>query len=350
MDFFNGVPVGVNLGGWLSQYPAYDHRHFQTFITAADIRQIADWGMDHVRLPVDYPVLEDDAHPGAYLESGLAYVDQCLEWCAANGLGAVLDLHNAPGYSFTRTLGPGGVNPLFNSSALQEQFLALWEMLARRYVGRWPSLLVFELLNEVVLPDSAPWNRLAHAAAARIRAVDTTRPIMVGSNHYSAIHTLQDLKPVDDPHIIYTFHFYEPLLFTHQKAAWDPVLRVFDTAQDYPAEPAGLAEFVERHPEYRAHYALTTRGRMDAALLRRLVAPALEFRQRAQRPLYCGEFGVIDRAPREGSRNWHRDLVGLLREAGIGRAVWSYKQMDFGLVDGQGRVVDPELVKLVSAR
>ena len=60
---------GVNLGGWISQYRNYDHTHFQTFIKREDIAQIASWGMDHVRLPVDYPVLEDDTAPFDYKES-----------------------------------------------------------------------------------------------------------------------------------------------------------------------------------------------------------------------------------------------------------------------------------------
>jgi aryl-phospho-beta-D-glucosidase BglC (GH1 family) len=51
---------GVNLGGWLSQYRRYEHDHFRTFITRRDIEQIAAWGFDHIRLPVDYPVLESD--------------------------------------------------------------------------------------------------------------------------------------------------------------------------------------------------------------------------------------------------------------------------------------------------
>jgi hypothetical protein len=34
---------------------------------------------------------------------------------------------------------------------------------------------------------------------------------------------------------------------------------------------------------------------------------------------------------------------------GVAGRAWSYKQMDFGLVDGDSRVVDPELVKIVSA-
>ena len=46
-------------------------------------------------------------------------------------------------------------------------------------------------------------------------------------------------------------------------------------------------------------------------------------------------------------RNWHSDLLTILREYGIGRAVWSYKQMDFGLVDAQGKVVDPTLLEIL---
>jgi len=63
------LQVGINLGGWISQYPALDHQHFKTFITADDIKRITDWGMDHIRLPVDYPVLEDDDQPGIYKDS-----------------------------------------------------------------------------------------------------------------------------------------------------------------------------------------------------------------------------------------------------------------------------------------
>ena len=63
----SSLKIGINLGGWISQYPAYDHRHFKAFITANDIKRIAGWGMDHVRLPVDYPLLEDDARPGVNL-------------------------------------------------------------------------------------------------------------------------------------------------------------------------------------------------------------------------------------------------------------------------------------------
>jgi len=40
----SSLKIGINLGGWISQYPAYDHRHFKAFITVNDIKRIAGWG------------------------------------------------------------------------------------------------------------------------------------------------------------------------------------------------------------------------------------------------------------------------------------------------------------------
>ena len=45
--------------------------------------------------------------------------------------------------------------------------------------------------------------------------------------------------------------------------------------------------------------------------------------------------------------NWTRDFVSILRENAIGQAAWSYKGMDFNLVDLTGRVVSTELIKIV---
>ena len=59
MKSFKGFQKGVNLGGWISQFKEYDLNHFSSFITEKDISDIASLGFDHVRVPVDYNVLED---------------------------------------------------------------------------------------------------------------------------------------------------------------------------------------------------------------------------------------------------------------------------------------------------
>ena len=331
--------AGVNLGGWISQYQQYDRQHFETFIHADDIQRIADWGMDHVRLPVDYPVLEDDERPLIYKASGFKYLERCLRWCKDNGLRVILDLHKAPGYSFTDTIEAEKPMPLFYESQAQDRFLNLWGALAERYKTEGDTLL-FELLNEINLPDCAPWNALAQRAVERIRNVDVDRQIIIGGNHFNAASELANIRLLDDPNIVYTFHFYEPILFTHQKAPWSPVNRLHNTSVEYPGTAPGLEALFASHPEQRPTYEKFIGLQMDEDLLRQYLQPVLDFIQTSGHVPYCGEYGVIDNASASSRLNWHRDFIGLLRQQGIGRAIWSYKGMGFGLVDWDGRVVN----------
>ena len=62
-----GFYRGVNLGGWMSQCD-YSQERLDHFIEEKDFAQIAAWGLDHVRLPVDFNVLEDGK--GGYIDAG----------------------------------------------------------------------------------------------------------------------------------------------------------------------------------------------------------------------------------------------------------------------------------------
>jgi endoglucanase len=344
MQPFAGFQAGANLGGWISQYPAFSQEHFNSFILEKDIQTIASWGMDHVRLPVDYPVLEDDAAPFAYRAAGLAHIDNCLAWCNAHGLNLILDLHKAPGYFF----GTFTETTLFNDPQTRERFLSLWEMLARRYRGVNPDGLVFELLNEMVQPTSDPWNALAGEAFRRIRAVDPARWVMIGGNNYNSAWTLKEITLIDDPRVAYTFHFYEPMPFTHQRAAWVPDLLALNAVTPYPGMAPGVEAFLAIQSEYRQSLEKFVVTPLDLEYLRANLQPALDFLALTGAPLYCGEYGAIDHAPLDSRIRWHRDFVDLLREHNIGRAVWSYKEMNFRLVNDAGEVESEELVQIVS--
>ena len=67
-----GFYHGVNLGGWLSQCD-YSEERLDGFITEPDFKQIAAWGFDHVRLPVDYNVIQNA--DGTMKEEGLRRID-----------------------------------------------------------------------------------------------------------------------------------------------------------------------------------------------------------------------------------------------------------------------------------
>ncbi|MGB8983103.1 MAG: cellulase family glycosylhydrolase [Anaerolineales bacterium] len=341
------LQVGINLGGWISQYPVYDHQHFKTFITRADIERIAGWGMDHVRLPVDYPLLEDDDRPGVYKDSDFEYIESCLDWCQENNLSVILDLHKAPGFAFDQL----AKATLFDTPALQERLMRLWESIARRFSGRNNETLAFELLNEIVLPESSPWNRLVRKMVERIRSIAPERLIVVGGNQYNAVDELQNIDVLDDPHILYTFHFYLPLTVTHQRAPWIPPIIEYNRQIDYPGQEAeGLEHIVRKFPKDTHRLDREVDIRFDQKYLRAALKPALDFAERTGQPVYCGEFGVFEGAPLSTRINWTRDFIELLNEANIGRSIWTYKALDFGLVDKDGSIVNQELVEIAARR
>jgi aryl-phospho-beta-D-glucosidase BglC (GH1 family) len=339
------LQVGINLGGWLSQYPAYDHEHFKTFITAEDIKRIKGWGMDHVRLAVDFPVLEDENQPGRYRESGFEYIETCLDWCQESDLRVILDLHKAPGFAFDQL----DKATLFDSPALQERFIQLWDVIARRFTGRTDEFLAFELLNEIVLPESGPWNELARRMVEQIRSISPERLIVIGGNQYNAVDELQNMEILDDPNILYTFHFYLPLTVTHQKAPWISPIVEYNRQLDYPGQEAeGLENIVRNYPNDTHRLDQEIGIRFDKGYLRAALQPAVDFSQRIGQPVYCGEFGVYEGAPMSTRLNWTRDFIELLNQFNIGRAIWTYKALDFGLVGQDGQVVNQELVKIAA--
>ena len=77
----------------------------------------------------------------------------------------------------------------------------------------------------------------------------------------------------------------------------------------------------------------------------KLFADAVAFAEKKNVPLYCGEYGVIDQAPIEDTVRWFEDIHATFEKYGIGRAVWNYKQKDFGIVDPHYEEILDEVVK-----
>jgi hypothetical protein len=299
--------------------------------------------MDHVRLPIDYNVLEDDSRPFHYKEEGFCYIDQCMQWCEKNNLNIILDLHRTAGYAF-HTL---ECNLLFENEVLQDRFISLWKAFALRY-KEYGKNVVFELLNEIVEPSSERWNQLSRRTVQAIREIDENRVIIIGGNHYNSVNTLKELDYMNDDNLVYTFHFYEPHLFTHQKASWEQAMQELDYAVSYPSTMEDYRRYQKMSEGFRSSYAFEDRLGKD--YIRKCLAPALEFIRERNVYLYCGEYGTIQFAPMESRLRWHEDVSDLMIEYGIGRAVWNYKLMGFPMVDRNSDMVDEDLIKIVSRK
>ncbi len=209
--------TGTNIGGFLSQCNLTDE-HIKKFINEKDINYIKKWGFNTIRLPVDYMLFENDDRPFLYDEKRLKYLDVIIDLCIKKNLYIILDLHKAPGHSFSYK--ERDKNDIWNKkSKNRKRFLNIWDFLTERY-KKYNEKLIFEILNEPVADRDENWNKLAEDAVKTIRKKDTSRFIIIESNKWGHCDKFSKLKKFDDDRIIYSFHFYDPILVTHQMAEW----------------------------------------------------------------------------------------------------------------------------------
>lgn len=308
-----GFNKGVNFGGWMSQCD-YSKERLDNFITERDFAQAAEWGFDHVRIPVDYNILQNE--DGSVIADGYERLAAALANCRKNGLKLIIDLHKTAGFSFdTYSENESG---FFENEKYQERFYLIWEEMSRRFGAEQD--VAFELLNEVTDQEFiGAWNRIAKECIRRIRAIAPEVLILVGSYWNNAATTVKALDPPYDSRVIYNMHCYEPLVFTHQGAYWtdriDPEKRM-----KFEDSETSLQYFEE------------------------LFSSAIEKANAENTGLYCGEYGVISFVTPEDAVKWFRCINTVFKKYGIGRAVWNYKEMDFGLTDARLDGVRTELL------
>ncbi len=302
MRLFEGYYKGVNLGGWLSQC-VHTKEHYDSFINENDIRTLSTWGIDHLRLPIDYNLVETE--DGEYIESGFDYIQNTINWCGKYGLNLVLDLHKTFGYSFDKGENESG---FFDNKDYQERFIKLWEKFASLY-GQYSDRVSFELLNEVTDKEYMPtWIEVATDCIKRIRKIAPDVNILIGGYYNNSAESVKDLPMPYDDKIIYNFHCYDPLIFTHQGAPWVDDMDVNFRMKfvDSKVTPLFFEDFFK--------------DALDTAIARDV-------------PLYCGEYGVIDRCDENEAIMWYQALHSIFEKYKIGHAAWSYKVMDFGILE-----------------
>ncbi|MCR5624061.1 MAG: glycoside hydrolase family 5 protein [Lachnospiraceae bacterium] len=340
MRIFEGFQHGVDFGGWLSQCD-YSKERFDTFIVEDDFKKVSEWGLDHVRVPIDYNLIQDEE--GNYKEDGFVYIDNAISWCEKYGLNMLLDLHKTYGYSFDVGEKQDG---FFDNEAYQERFYKLWEKLATKY-GNIGDRVAFELLNEVTDKETSDkWNEISKKCIERIRVIAPTVKILIGGYFNNSIEALPDLLPPYDENIVYNFHCYEPLAFTHQGAYWvatmkadfrisikEPMSVYKDVTQSILQEKLGTYDGFDmtKNPgtDYFEFY----------------LSKAVKLAEERNVALYCGEYGVINKADPEETLEWYKSFSEVFNKYNVGRAAWNYKEMDFGIIDEHLKDVQDEIIK-----
>lgn len=342
MKAFNGFQKGVNLGGWLSQCGRnYTEEHYNSFIVKEDIAKIASWGVDHVRLPVDYNVIQNE--DGTMKESGFSHIDRCLAWCEEYHLNVVFDLHKACGFVFDDK----NYCDFFTDAKLQDQFIALWKEIATRYGSR--KDIAFELLNEVTAFEMAkPWNEISARTIPEIRKIAPDVKIIVGGIYNSSIYGLSLMDKPADENVIFTFHCYSPMIFTHQNAQWiETMPKGYHCTFPQTAKETMEASHIAFGTDFDAEFDGLGDQVLDKEYFKKLFKPAIEISEKYDVILYCGEYGVIEQADTESTLKWYQEMHAALEECKIARAAWTYKAMNFGLTQDHVAEIYEDLIQLL---
>jgi endoglucanase len=321
------VKRGTNIAHWLSQSDKRGAERAE-FFTRKDVDYIHSVGFDHIRIPIDEVQMWDET--GKRNADAFELLKNSLEWCRDTGLKAIVDLHILRSHHFNEK-----EKPLWTVPAEQDKFIALWKDLSG-FLHQWPrEMVAYELMNEPVADDAEQWNVLVAKLVDSIRQWEPQRVLVIGSNRWQSANTFDQLKiPKGDTSILLSFHFYEPFFLTHYQASWTN-LKDFKGDVNYP----GQIVLNSKVPEQQRVYNRDTLLKM----MQKPLALAAELKL----PVYCGEFGVIEKSPRASKLAWYLDMVSIFEAEGIAYANWNYKSGSFGIVDKDMKP-DSVMVKILT--
>ena len=96
-----------------------------------------------------------------------------------------------------------------------------------------------------------------------------------------------------------------------------------------------------------AIYSNITKDKIDEKFFEAAFSEAIQLAKDKDVALYCGEYGVIDKADLTSTLGWYSDINMVFEKYGIGRAAWTYKGKDFGITDEHYAPILDKLVKLL---
>lgn len=254
------LPLGkcINMG---NQLEAEDEGDLGRRIRDSDFTFIRSGGFSTVRIPIQFSAHAASSAPYTLESSFMDRIEHVVDTATDAGLNVIIDMHAYDDFNDD----PAGQAP---------RFVAMWQQIAQRFASA-PSSVWFELLNE-------PNRRLTNAnlptyyaqAIAAIRETNPTRYVIAGGGNTSNIGSLATLELPNDAYVVPTFHYYDPMDFTHQGASWisptPPLGATFGSDADYEALRSDLSLVTDYYTrtgrvpfvgEYGAYEAISTSQR-----------------------------------------------------------------------------------------
>ena len=299
---------GVNLTNWF-QVGSAQQIQFSKY-SKTDFEQIQSLGCDVVRLPINLHFMTNGAPDYTLDPLFLTFLDEVISWTEELGMNLILDNHTFDSSTDT-------------DPKVGEILLKVWPQMAQHYLNT-STKVFYEVLNEPHGISDVLWNKTQQQVIDTIRTVDTKHTIIVGPASWNSYNNLDEMPAYNDNNLIYTFHFYDPFLFTHQGAGWSdmtdlagiPFPHDADRMPEYPASMAG-------HWSKNSYNNYSTEGTVE--VVHKLLDIAIAFAVKRNVPIYCGEFGVYDvNSPADDRAYWYGAVSNYLEANNVAWTIWDY--------------------------
>lgn len=320
----NDLGMGINLS-WLENYwNGTEDKDYEDYLDMASIASkkkalalMHELGFKTVRLPVSFDHWASQKPPYRIVKTNyFAAIDSILQWANMYDLCVIIDNHHGSLDDSARVLE--------NLPRLK----AIWEQVATRYKNTDPDKVFFELYNEPHNMRDDQWKQCALELVTAVRAIVPSHTLIIGGAGWNSISGLNKLGKLPDENIIYTFHFYDPFLFTHQGATWAGAGATSNIHIPFPYSAGGMPEL---NPRSKGTYGENNYKNYaksgSVATLKKSLESAKDFSIKYNVPIFCGEWGSYNKyADAESRCRYTATIKGLLEKLHIPFAYWEWNQ------------------------
>lgn len=209
-----------------------------------------------------------------------------------------------------------------------QRWLDAWDKLAKHYRKAPPDLTFFELANEPSLSNGAKWSARQNTMLQHVRAIAPDVTVLLTSSPLSMVWSYPTLAPSDDPDVVYTWHLYQPMVFTHQGADWSESEYKGIHGLVYPPDPKNVRQVMAANPLARDDLLnYETNGKN---MMKEEVDAAAKWAHDNHAHMVVTEFGVLRVAPPASRAMWLGEARRRIEAAGFGWTLWEFDK-GFGI-------------------
>ncbi|XP_064607076.1 uncharacterized protein LOC135471689 [Liolophura sinensis] len=261
-----------------------------------------------------------------HLELSLERLRNSVISAGESGLKVILTLCDLPGRRFRDSTD----DRMWQSEKCRQRIANLWGSIAEGLADLSDFIVGFDIINEPFTPDdkdlsfycdmSPSYKDKLHDLYVRalkaIRAVDKETMVIVESSFWASPRTVPFITPLDDPHVVYSFHFYAPSLYTFRH------------------ENHGQFSYPGKVPKWRKDKWADAWPVWNEHKIREVIQPVVKWQKEnsiQSSMIFVGEFGVSREVP--GALQYLLDTMNMWEENGWSWCLFSFRDNEWDAMD-----------------